>query len=242
MKPILYKTLWITTIACSLFADPTFVTSTFSTGNEGWQPDNWKTNNVNGLSLGNPYLKIAADGDGALGKMITFNQTSEWTGDYMSASVTGIRLDIANMSDFDNVHLRIALGNRASPQQPGGTWWISNTATLIPINSSWSNVFLPITESDMIVIGNLNGESDNDSFADTFSNIQSIRILSAVVLDSPIGDEFFGDVLVDNIALVPEPSTLPLIGLGAGMLLLHRRKKNQSRSMTASSMRSLSKM
>ena len=64
-------------------ADPTFTTATFSTGNEGWQPDNWQTTDVGGLAPGNPYLRIAADGSGALGKMVLFNQEPEWTGDFV---------------------------------------------------------------------------------------------------------------------------------------------------------------
>ena len=230
MTKVVLILAWLSIATVAVFADPTFITSTFSTGNEGWQPDNWKTNNVSGISPDNPYLEIAAVGSGKTGKMITFNQSAEWTGDYISALVTGIRLNIANMSDSDDVYLRVALGNRASPQQSGGTWWISKTATLIPLESDWTTVFLPIAESEMVVVGNIEGESDNESFSTTFADIQAIRILSAAVPVGATGDEFFGDVLVDNIALVPEPSTLPLIGIGLGTLMLRRcRRINRGR-------------
>lgn len=209
-------------------ADPSFVTSTFNNGNEGWQPDNWVTNDVNGITPGNPYLEIAADGSGQLGKMITFNANAEWTGNYQAAGVTGIQLDIRNMSDSDDVYLRMAIGNRASPQQSGGTWWLSNTATFIPLESDWMHVFLPFTEADMVVVGNIMGESDNEAFIDTFSAIQNIRILSAAVPVGAIGDEFLGDVGIDNVALVPEPSTMPLIGLGA-LMVYYGRRRNRGR-------------
>jgi hypothetical protein len=209
----------------SLFGNPSFVTNRFDTGSEGWQP--WTTSDVNGLSPGNPYLNIAADGSGVFGKMITFNPNPEWTGNYISAGVTGIRMEIANMSDSDDVFLRVALGNRASPQQSGGTWWISKTAAFIPLQMDWTSVFLPVSESDMIVVGNIMGESDNESFADTLSNIQNIRILSAAVPLGAIGDEFVGDVGIDNVALVPEPSTVALIGFGSSVLALGRKRANQ---------------
>jgi hypothetical protein len=225
MKRIIVTVLWFGMTLPRLFAGPIFITSTFSSGNDGWQPDNWQTTGVNGLSPGNPYLKIAADGSGALGKMITFNPTTDWTGDYVAAGVTGIRLDIANMSDSDDVYLRVALGNRASPQQPGGTWWISKTPVFLSLGSGWTSVVLPIAEADMVVVGNIMGESDNESFADTFSDIQNIRILSAAIPVGAIGDEFVGDVGVDNIALVPEPTTLPLVGVGMAVILLNRRRK-----------------
>ena len=170
---------WISSIAIVLFGDPIFITSTFDTGNEGWQPDNWLTSTENGLSPDNPYLKIAADGSGKLGKMITFNSNSEWTGDYYSASVTGLRLDISNMSNIDDLFLRIAVGNRASPQQPGGTWLLSSTSFFIPAASPWQSVVLSLAESDLIRVGNIAGESDGESYQTVFSDIQNIRILSA---------------------------------------------------------------
>lgn len=205
------------------FADPTFTTSTFDTDSEGWQP--WSITNVNGISPGNNYLNIAADGSGTFGKLITFNVNPEWTGDYFSAGVNGLRLDISNMSDSDTVHLRVVLGNRASPMESGGgTWWISQTAVVIPTLSPWMNVFLPLNESDLTVVGNIPGEIGTDSYADTFSDIRNIRILSAVIPVGAVGDEFVGDVGLDNIAVVPEPSTLPMIGVGVMMLALCKRR------------------
>ncbi len=224
-KYAVLSVLFMGVVGC-LYGDPVITTNTFDTGREGWQP--WTTNDVNGISLGNPYLKIAADGSGVFGKMITFNSNPEWTGNYSGAGITGIRLDIANMSDSDDVHLRVALGNRASPQQSGGTWWLSKTATIIPLESEWTSVFLPFSEPDMRVVGNIMGESDNDSFVDTFNDIQNIRILSATVPFGAIGDEFVGDVGIDNVALVPEPSTMPLIGLGS-LLIFYGRRRNRKR-------------
>lgn len=212
-----------------LFADPTFATSTFDAGNEGWQPNNWLTTTVNGQSPGNPYLKIAADGSGKLGKMITFNSEAEWTGDYYSAGVSGIRMDISNMSDFDDLYLRVALGNRASPQQPGGTWFLSVAPIHIPASTPWISVFLPLAESDLIRVGNIDGESDNESYQVVFSDIQAIRILSAATPLGATGDEFFGDVGIDNVALVPEPSTLPLVGLGSLIVFYGRRRNSKHR-------------
>jgi hypothetical protein len=210
-------------LAGPLFGDPIFATNTFDSGTEGWQP--WTTSTVNGLTPGNPYLRIGADGSGVYGKMITFNPTAAWTGNYGAEGVIGIRMDIANMSDSDDVYLRIAIGNRASPQQSGGTWWISRTATFVPLGSAWTTVFLPFSESDMVVVGNIMGESDNESFIDTFADIRNIRILSAAIPIGATGDEFVGDVGIDNVALVPEPTTLPMIGTGVVILMLHRKRK-----------------
>ena len=210
-----------------LLADPTFVTSTFDDGSEGWQP--WTTSSVNGITPGNSYLNIAADGEAEAGKMITFSWETEWTGNYYSAGVTGIRMDISNMSDSDTVFLRVALANRASPQQTGGTWFISQNPIVVPMLSSWTNVFLPLNEGALVVVGNLSGELGTDSYQDTFSDIRNIRILSAAVPLGAIGDEFVGNVGVDNVALVPEPTTLPLVGLGS-LIVFYGCRRNAYRT------------
>jgi hypothetical protein len=214
-------------LSLGLLADPTFTTSTFDSGNEGWQP--WATSSVNGITPGNSYLNIAADGEEERGKMVTFNWNAEWTGDYYSAGVTGIELDISNMSDSDVVYLRVALGNRASPQQTGGTWFISQFSIVIPTLSPWSRVLLPVNESDLTIVGNLTGEIGTDSYEETFSDIRNIRILSAAIPLGAIGDEFVGNVGIDNVAMVPEPSTVPMIGIGVGMLLLYKRRRDSEK-------------
>lgn len=231
MKLLIYPVLLLI-LTSQLFADPTFVTTTFDSGLEGWLPDKWQTSTTNGLSLGNPYLRMAADGSGEIGKVVTFNQDSEWTGNYITAGVNGINLDIVNMSSSDVVYLRILLGNRGNPQQSGGTWFLSETAIVIPAQSSWATVFLPLEENNMTKVGNLMGQVGTDTYEETFENIQAIRIMSARSKFSVIGDEFLGVVGVDNISLVPEPSTMPLIGLG-GLIIFYGRRRNRQREVSS---------
>ena len=113
MRCILFAALLLSLLTGISRADPTFALNTFDAGTEGWQP--WKINDVNGISPGNPYFEIKADGSGKFGRMITFNWEPMWAGNYISTGVTGLRLDLANRSNSDDVYLRIALGNRASP-------------------------------------------------------------------------------------------------------------------------------
>lgn len=214
-------------IALATGADPIFNMNTFHSNSEGWQPWGTVTNSA-GISADNPYLLIDAGGFGKKGRMITFNWEDEWTGNYISSGVTGIRLDLANLGNSDDVYLRVAIGNRASPQQPGGTWWISDTAIFIPTETDWQSYFLPISEENMLVVGNIEGESDNESFNDTLSNVGNIRILTSSFPTGAIGDEFFGEVGIDNVALVPEPTTLPLIGSGVLLLLLYRNNRRSN--------------
>lgn len=204
-------------------ASSVFVISTFDAGSDGWQP--WDTSIVDALSPGNPYLSVDADGSGVKGKAITFNPTAEWTGDYLSAGITEVRLDVANMSEFDTLQLRVAIGNRASPMQSGGSWWVSSLPVTIPTTSGWSQVSISLKEADLVRVGNEMGELGTDTYAETFGDVRNIRLLSANLPLGAIGDEFIGTVAMDNISLVvPEPSTPVLLGLCFGLGLLRRRR------------------
>jgi len=205
-------------------ASSVFVISTFDSGSDGWQP--WDTNTAGGLSPGNPYLSVDADGSGVKGKAITFNPTAEWTGDYLSAGITEVRLDIANMSEFDTLNLRVAIGNRASPMQSGGTWWVSSAPITIPTSSGWAQVSISLKEADLVRVGNEMGELGTDTYAETFSDVRNIRLLSANLPLGAIGDEFIGTVAMDNISLiaVPEPCSAMLLGMCVGLGLLRRRR------------------
>ena len=72
-------------------------------------------------------------------------------------------------------------------------------------------------------VGNLGGTIGLDTFEDTLSNINGLRILSSTLGFAAIGDEFYGVVGMDNIQLVsvPEPSQIALIiGLMIGLIPL----------------------
>jgi hypothetical protein len=189
----------------------TLTIATFDDGPDGWQP--WMTDTTNGLTPGNPYLAIEADGAGAFGRAITFNSTEAWTGDYISAGVTDLKLNVANMSDIDDLKLRVAIGNRASPMQSGGSWWVSaNAINLSAVTESsgvtWIEATLSLRESDLVRVGNLNGELGTDTYEETLRDIRNFRILSLNLPFAAIGDEYIGTVALDNIrlAVIPEPS------------------------------------
>ena len=201
----------------TLLANPTFEVSTFNTGTDGWEPNSpWITSTAMPIAPDDPYLllDVGASAGNRGSKLITFNPTEAWTGDYLGANVTGVSLDVANWSESDTVFLRVVVGNRANPQQSGGTWWISNTATTLLPGQDWTQVELSLLEEDLVRVGNLEGDIGTDSYAATFSDVQNIRILSAVIPIGATGDEFVGPVGMDNIGLIPEPSTYLLIGLG----------------------------
>ena len=186
------------------------VTSDFSNDLQGWEPLNpWLRSSVNGLSQGDFYMRmpvgINAGNKGS--KLITFNPTNSWTGDFIAKGVTGVSLNFANWSESDPVYLRVAISNSANPQQSGGTWWASSTPIYFAPESGWGMATFQIKESSMQRVGNLMGELGIDTFENTLSDINSIRILSSTLGYGAIGDEFYGVVGMDNIQLITIPES-----------------------------------
>lgn len=194
----------------------TALTSDFSNDLDGWEPLNpWLRSSVDGLFTGDFYMRMPVGiNPGNKGsKLIAFNPTDAWTGDFNAKGVTGVSLDFANWSDSDPVYLRIAISNLANPQQSGGTWWASRTPVYFAPESGWGTASFQINETSMQRVGNLTGELGLDSFEDTISNINGLRILSSTLGYGAIGDEFYGVVGMDNIQLItiPEPSFISLL-------------------------------
>ena len=204
--------VFLTVIFCSFFALNTYaLTSDFSDDLDGWEPLNpWLRSSVDGLSEGYFYMRmpvgISPGNKGS--KLIAFNPTNAWTGDFVSKAVTGVSLNFANWSESDPVYLRIAISNLANPQQSGGTWWASSAPIYFAPESGWGTASFQINESSMHRVGNLTGELGTDTFENTLSDIQGFRILSSTLGYGAIGDEFYGVVGMDNIQLIsiPEPA------------------------------------
>ena len=206
----------LTVILSSFFATTTnALTSDFSDDLDGWEPLNpWLRSSVDGLSEGDFYMRMPVGiNPGNKGsKLIAFNPTNDWTGNFLEKGVTSVSLNFANWSESDPVYLRIAISNLANPQQSGGTWWASSTPIYFAPQSGWGSASFQINESSMQRVGNLTGELGLDTFEDTMSDIKGFRVLSSTLGYGAIGDEFYGVVGIDNIQLVtiPEPSFISL--------------------------------
>ncbi|MFD2256049.1 hypothetical protein ACFSSA_05115 [Luteolibacter algae] len=200
-------------------------TSTFDNDDDGWRP--WATSTESPITAGNPYLKLDSDGAEERGRLITFSRETAWTGDYISMNVTAVELDVANFSSSDTLHLRVALGTRASPMQSGGTWFVSSAAVIVGTLSDWTHVSLSVAENELSRVGNFAGEIGTDTYAEALSNIQTIRLFSAVQIGTAIGDEFIGPVGFDNISLiVPEPSSSAFIVFSSLIFCLRRKRRH----------------
>jgi hypothetical protein len=147
---------------------------------------------------GDPHMQIIADGAGTHGGIIAFNVTT-WSGDYLSAGVTSISMDVKNFGP-DNLRLRVALGSSAAPLN-GGTWFSSITPAMLPAGGGWTNIEFPLAEANMALI---QGEL---SYADLLSNVVALRILHSLVPDDQGLKNVEATLGVDNILAIGAPST-----------------------------------
>ncbi len=146
---------------------------------------------------GDHALEIVATGVfGPGGRLVTFN-LSEWTGDYLSADVTSILVDLNNVGNTD-LDIRLAVTGT------GGSY-STDMSLFLPSGSGWTNFAFPIDVADWTSTGGFDLNA-------TLSAVSELRILNSPTPDFRAIVEG-GDLLVDNITAVPEPSSLALFAV-----------------------------
>ena len=198
----------------NLTAEVVLNTSNFSNDLDGWVPWVSRTDvDPNFPSSSNYYGQMQVGyGPGNQGsRLVTYNQTAAWTGNYIDKAVTRMQMNFFNDSPYDTVFLRVAISDGASPQVEGSNWWISKTPVEYAPLSGWSFASFDINEASMKRGGVINGQPGVLTFNDTLLNIQTVRILSSVLGGSGVGDQLYGVVGLDDIQLIsvaiPEPNT-----------------------------------
>lgn len=192
----------------------------FQSGNTTWQ---------NGFALGivsrgggpagseDYFLQVpsyAAGGESS--RMIIFNQ-GEWSGDYASAGIGKIEVDLAN---FGTTELSIRLAFTETAVRVG---YVSLDPVPLPADAVWRHFVFPIDASTFVPIGT------TKTLVQALSNVAQFRILSQAG-DAPTstrGDPIEGSLGIDNVrAAVPEPSVAWLLVCGAALAARVRRPRN----------------
>ena len=160
------------------------------------------------------FMQVTADGAGA-GRFLTVFNRSQWLGDYIGAGVTAIEMDLRNLG---SVSLTIRLGFKDAAG-PGGVGYLSSGFTLAA-GSDWQHVVFPINPASMTAIGG--PDAFNTFFA---SDLQEMRIINEAGTSNLTGDSVTGQLGVDNIHAVPEPSAVLLTVAGMLAFAVARRKR-----------------
>lgn len=160
---------------------------------QGWKHDDFGTSpnppsmqTVGGIDAN--YLKNTSTGVGNSGSKFIMRNISQWVGDYISAGIESISMQVRNNSTVP-VNLRWVIEDTFENSR-----WISTLSVDVPASSGWVLVVLPITESNMTQTGNL-----TPTYNDVLSACNAVRIVSVAGSPSHQGDQIVADVDFDNI-------------------------------------------
>jgi hypothetical protein len=155
---------------------------------------------------GDNYLQYTSSGlGGANSRMIVFN-SSQWQGNYNSAGITEIAMDLNNFSS-QTLSMRIAFFVNSS------TGFVTTTPFSLAANSGWQHAVFALTAADFATIGS------PGSFNTLLSNFTGqLRILDANSL-SLLGDPVAATLGIDNVQAIPEPSTFRMAVFGILVVL-----------------------
>ena len=220
---------------------------TFEDGTlQGWQTglSAVTAEHMSNVSSGGPdgiddnFLQMFSDPlDPFGGNRLTFFNREQWTGDWLTAGVTAITLDVKNFSSSAPLNLRLGInGGFVDPTGTsiiGGTFATSGRIVLNS-GSDWTRVMFMVQPGDFVSV--LPGRSSNaagNNIMATLSNVTELRILNSelpgwngIPIDATLG--------VDNIAariqataVVPLPPALALFcpGLIALMTIARKQKR-----------------
>lgn len=184
---------------------------------------NWDSGGtpVSNIATGGPaglndnYLELETSSEAGPGSKAGIRNLSQWLGDYTSAGVTSIRVDLNNLSS-EALEIRILIDG------DGGAF-TSTSAFALSANSGWVTATFDMTASGLTAVG-------GSTLADTLGNVTNFLFhhdpgtpdgFGPTVPSVPVGTQ----VGFDNIAAVPEPGTITLLAVGVGTLALRRRRR-----------------
>lgn len=171
----------------------------------GSSPPNPPTNVITGGPDGvdDNFLQYSTTGNanGAGSRMIIQNVDSRWLGDFTTAGIVRIKMDV-RVSGAD-LNLRVSLTGS------GGRISTTNAVT-VTAGSGWTSIIIPIAAADMETVG-------GSDISATLANVTEMRILSN---SSP---SWLGEVLYDG--LNPVVATLEIDNIEAATFLNTRDSK-----------------
>lgn len=183
-------------------------TTQFWSGGSG--PANIPTGGPAGV--GDHYLQMTATGGSGPGSRLGSYNDNQWNGDYLAAGVTSIEADLRNFGSTGDLSIRLLFFGT------GGNF-TSTIPLMIPNDGDWHHVIFGITPADLTAVDG--GFDVNATLAGT--NRLLIRHQVGLPGGSFAGTAIDGEMGMDNVTALPEPTTLGLV-LG-GLLLTVRRRR-----------------
>jgi hypothetical protein len=209
MKPVLRHLATSALLACAL-PQAHAITSTFDTDTEGWTAQGDVVGTIHWLATGgNPGGHVSID-DQTAGGVTYFVAPAAFLGDKSAALGSDLRFDLMQVytgsaSQFNDADVIL---------EGGGLTLVYDT-TVNPANGTWTSYQVPLLAADWR-LNTLGGTAATPlQLEATLANLTALRIRAEYRSGADIGH-------LDNVTLIPEPSTwaMVLIGLmGVGLAM-----------------------
>lgn len=129
-------------------------------------------------------------GSGVGSKMVIFNQNMKWQGDYITANIVAIKLDVK--AETNDLNIRIAF--QRGPDDNFTRIATSNPVT-VTAGSGWTSVVIPISPSDFQEVDNYQGDY---TVTEILQEVSIMRVLSNSNA-SWLGESIAANMQLDNI-------------------------------------------
>ena len=133
---------------------------------------------------GDNFLQVVADGTPVEGGRLTFLNKAQWAGDFVSAGITAIAMDVNNIGSSETLSLRLAINGGfldAGFNFIGGLFVTSASATL-DSGSGWTHTVFPLLPGDLVPVSGRSGVTGNDVTA-ALGNVTELRLLNSATPD-----------------------------------------------------------
>lgn len=182
----------------------------FSTGTQNWTqgaqtpPGALTIQNGGPAGPGDPFLQIVANGGVAGGKVTVFNQT-QWRGNYVTAGVGSIEMDLKNISG-PTLSIRISL------KDVSNSGYSSTNGFALPGDGQWHHAVFGLDSASLSPVG------VPPTLSQVLSGPTELRIMHAAG-PSLMGDTIIATLGIDNVRAspVPEPTGILLLAAGVGL-------------------------
>jgi hypothetical protein len=167
------------------------------------------------LGTGDNFLRVSATGSGGPGgKLVAFNRATQWAGNYTTAGVTAVAMDLKNLgpsASSPTLLMRLAL------QDTAGNRFVDTAAFSLPADGQWHHHVFSLLPAD------LTRAQGSGTAATALTRVSELRLMHSAGADFT-GDQVSSAFGADNITAVPEPGTIGLAGLCAAGLFARRRR------------------